>query len=332
MKLYVFLNILLVIGELVTRTTGDGGCRPGKYWNPKILRCLDCTTCREGERLISLCQESQDASCETCPKGTYLHADNKSVCVQCSYCKEGQVTESECVSWADTQCGNPVCMPPPSERPLTLTKQPFIQTTMQTHFQGGSAPKKVDHTNEAPDFRCPNSTFSDHMSWIFLVCLVLVSLLCGVLIIWIKRSGMSLLSLLRMAKIPLPNKPEDGVIRKVSVISASGRSETRVLKENGMKFNTTSATITEQLARLLNPENGKNYKNLAGLMGYDSTFIGNLKLTPTEATQKLLEDWQVREDATVFKLYCYLEQLGRHDAMDVLLPLLTGQGSDVAMV
>ena len=71
-----------------------------------------------------------------------MHADNKSVCVQCSYCKEGQVTESECVSWADTQCGNPVCTPPPSERPLTLTKQPFIQTTMQNHFEGGSAPKK----------------------------------------------------------------------------------------------------------------------------------------------------------------------------------------------
>lgn len=67
-------------------------------------------------------------------------------------------------------------------------------------------------------------------------------------------------------------------------------------------------------------------------MGYDTTFTGNLKLSPREATQELLKDWQMRDDATVYKLYCYLEELGRDDCMAVLHPLLTGQGSDIAMV
>ena len=110
------------------------------------------------------------------------------------------------------------------------------------------------------------------------------------------------------------------------------KSVTFLLSENNILFRTTTADYTEKLAHYLNIDSGNNYVYLAGSMGYDTTFTGNLKLSPREATQELLKDWQMRDDATVYKLYCYLEELGRDDCMAVLQPLLIGQGSDIAMV
>lgn len=105
-----------------------------------------------------------------------------------------------------------------------------------------------------------------------------------------------------------------------------------MFNQNNILFRTTTADYTEKLAQHLNIDSGNNYLYLAGSMGYDTTFTGNLKLSPREATQELLKDWQMRDDATVYKLYCYLKELGRDDCMAVLHPLLTGQGSDIAMV
>lgn len=98
------------------------------------------------------------------------------------------------------------------------------------------------------------------------------------------------------------------------------------LSENNIKFNTLSASVTEELGSFLNAKQGKNWKHLAGLMGYNSVFTQNLELTPVDATQRLLQDWEHGSDATVYQLYLYLRQLGRDDAIAVLLPFLTSQG------
>ena len=98
-------------------------------------------------------------------------------------------------------------------------------------------------------------------------------------------------------------------------------------------FNTTSADVTEELAEFLNSKGGKNWKNLAGKMEYSSNFTANLELTPTEACQRLLQDWQQKSGTTVYVLYCLLQQLGRDDAAAVLWPLLqVKQSSESEMV
>ena len=81
--------------------------------------------------------------------------------------------------------------------------------------------------------------------------------------------------------------------------------------------------MTEDLATHLNAKQGKNWKYLAGEMGYSSCFTQNLDLTPTEATQKLLQDWEHKSEATVFALFCLLQKLERDDASAILLPYLT---------
>jgi len=63
------------------------------------------------------------------------------------------------------------------------------------------------------------------------------------------------------------------------------------------------------------------------MMGYTSVHTQNWELTNTEMTQKLLQDWSQRRDATVYALYMYLKRLGRDDAAQVLLPFLTEQKS-----
>ena len=92
--------------------------------------------------------------------------------------------------------------------------------------------------------------------------------------------------------------------------------------ENNVKFSSLPASVTEDLATHLNARQGKNWKYLAGLMGYSSSFTQNLDLTPTEATQKLLQDWEHKSGSTVFTLYCLLQKLERDDASAVLSPFL----------
>lgn len=96
------------------------------------------------------------------------------------------------------------------------------------------------------------------------------------------------------------------------------------MSENNISFETLPADVTEKLASYLNAKQGRNWKHLAGLMGYNSVFTQNLELMPLEATQSLIHDWEHRgSDATVYKLYCYLKKLGRDDATAVLWPYLT---------
>lgn len=93
--------------------------------------------------------------------------------------------------------------------------------------------------------------------------------------------------------------------------------------ENNFKFSKTRADVTERLAMHLNAS--KDWKRLAGLMNYSSIYTQNWEITPTEATQKLLQDWSQGSDATVFTLYQFLKELRRDDAASLLLPYLTGQ-------
>ena len=91
--------------------------------------------------------------------------------------------------------------------------------------------------------------------------------------------------------------------------------------ENNFKFSKTRADVTERLAMHLNAS--KDWKRLAGLMNYSSVYTQNWDLTPCEATQKLLQDWSQRSDATVFTLYQFLKELHRDDAASVSYTHLT---------
>ena len=43
-------------------------CPSDTYWDSKFLRCTKCTHCARGQRLISSCEKTNDAKCETCRK------------------------------------------------------------------------------------------------------------------------------------------------------------------------------------------------------------------------------------------------------------------------
>lgn len=98
--------------------------------------------------------------------------------------------------------------------------------------------------------------------------------------------------------------------------------------ENNRMFRTTPAHVTEQLGHFLNSNTVNNWKILAGKLGYDSTYKGNFGVTPTDATQRLLQDWQQRSGATVFVLYTHLKEMNRDDAAAKLLPFLGEQACE----
>lgn len=317
-------NLLQFAGELALGSK----CPPDQFWDGSIFRCQDCTKCSEGEKLISPCQEVKDASCEKCSEGTYLDAVNKSLCVQCSYCGGGEVVLSKCTSGNDTQCGKiPVC-PLPSERPQASTQQPSVPTISRYSHRTFTS-QKVDEEREVPECKETRSLQNHPALWFSSGLLSSLSLFCFFFCLKKKIGNCSLPFPRRGNNTPLPDRTEGSTAPKEIVAKKTG---TAVIEENNILFRTTTADYTEKLAQHLNIDSGNNYLYLAGSMGYDTTFTGNLKLSPREATQELLKDWQMRDDATVYKLYCYLKELGRDDCMAVLQPLLIGQGSDIAMV
>lgn len=101
-----------------------------------------------------------------------------------------------------------------------------------------------------------------------------------------------------------------------------------ILTENNRMLRTTPAHITEQLGHFLNSNTANSWKILAGKLGYDATYKQSFGVTPTEATQRLLQDWQQKSGSTVFVLYTHLKEMGRDDAASKLLPYLGEQACE----
>lgn len=290
-------------------------CPNNKYWISDTLRCKECTKCNPGEEVTSRCKTNEDTKCEKCSEGTY---SENSTCLPCSHCQKGEVVISECTVSKDTVCSrafNPVTSPhsPKTNMPALIT-EPIPRTTQSRSWIGKDDASKVPHS-------CEPQTFSDGVAW-FLLGLVGLLFFLLFLLAWPKVK-----KFVSKQKTPIP-PPTTG---KVASIAKPKSSELAPIIENNVKFSTLPASVTEDLANHLNAKQGKNWKYLAGLMGYSSSFTQNLDLTPTEATQKLLQDWEHNSGTTVFALYCLLQKLGREDASAILLPFLTpkSRGEDV---
>lgn len=96
------------------------------------------------------------------------------------------------------------------------------------------------------------------------------------------------------------------------------------MHDNGLLIRHVSGDIIEELATYLNPINlPANWKKVAALLHFKWSYINNLALCPTTATQTMLESWATKQTSTVFKLYKILKDIGRDDAAEVLEKLLT---------
>jgi len=192
----------------------------------------------------------------------------------------------------------------PTVLPANLTPEPSSGT------KGSRSRIEKDDASKVPH-SCEPQTFSDGVAWFLLVLVALLS--CIVLLLtWSKVK-----KFVSKNKIPTPTSTAG----KVATI-AKPKSEL-LIRENNRKFSSLPASVTEDLATYLNGKQGRNWKYLAGLMEYSTSFTQNLELTPTEATQRLLEDWEHKSGATVFELYRLIQQLERDDALAVLKPYLT---------
>lgn len=283
-------------------------CPDNKYFNSDTLRCKECTKCNLGEKVTSRCKTDEDTKCGKCSEGTY---SKNNTCLLCSHCHRGEVVVSECTIMKDTVCGTSVTISSPHS-PNVNTPEPSSTTTRTTRSR--SWIEKDDASKEPHS--CEPQTFSDGVAW-FLLALVGLLFFIIFLLAWPK-----LKKFLSKHKTPTPTPTLTQTTGKVTTIARPKSSEVAPIIENNTKFSSLPASVTEDLATHLNAKQGKNWKYLAGLMGYSSSFTQNLDLTPTEATQKLLQDWEHRSGATVFALYCLLQKLERDDALAVLFPFL----------
>ena len=83
-----------------------------------------------------------------------------------------------------------------------------------------------------------------------------------------------------------------------------------------------TADVIEELGRYLNPQSLKNWKILAGKLGFRWLDVENFKLQPRNSTQLMLSSWSTSSGATVEVLHQKLLEIGRCDAAKLLEPFL----------
>ena len=81
-----------------------------------------------------------------------------------------------------------------------------------------------------------------------------------------------------------------------------------------------TADVIEDLGHYLNPYSLKNWKILAGKLGFRLMQVESFKLQPRRSTQLMLIEWSFRRGATVRLLYQKLLEIDRGDAAALLKP------------
>lgn len=100
------------------------------------------------------------------------------------------------------------------------------------------------------------------------------------------------------------------------------RASDSTRKEGALMINDVTADVSEDLGKYLNPPSLKNWKMLAGKLGFRLIDVENFKLQPRNSTQLMLSSWSTNRGATVQVLYQKLLEIGRPDAASVLEPYL----------
>jgi len=78
------------------------------------------------------------------------------------------------------------------------------------------------------------------------------------------------------------------------------------------------AHLYEELGLKLNNNHPRNWRYLAGMLGFSRDQIQYLELQPRESTQNLINDWSTKDQATVYNLYLALSSMNRPDAAKVI--------------
>lgn len=50
-------------------------CPSDRYWHTILLRCMKCTNCEPGQKVIAPCEKEQDSRCESCNKVNIINFD-----------------------------------------------------------------------------------------------------------------------------------------------------------------------------------------------------------------------------------------------------------------
>jgi len=86
----------------------DRWSETGSYYEED---CKDCSTCKDGERVKSVCTKDSDTVCEviptSCPEGKFApkgEDGNFDVCVNCSSCLDTQLVKTPCTQISDVVC------------------------------------------------------------------------------------------------------------------------------------------------------------------------------------------------------------------------------------
>ncbi|XP_031557249.1 tumor necrosis factor receptor superfamily member 26-like [Actinia tenebrosa] len=262
-------------------------CPSNKYWDGNLALCQLCKSCGTTEIVSQNCTHVHNRKCSNCPLGTFVKSPYQ--CEKCSHCEEGEVVARKCNGSKDTLCSRPF-----SRKPLFIGDSNKPAFTL-TQPEPSDDPEKVEKNNTTV-------VILSIMVALFVVALLLVCL-C-----WHCSSNIQ-----RRNKYPESSFTDDSEIDDFVK-----KRPLPPVRETGLMLRDLNPETFENLCCLLNPEGSRNWKVLAGKLGYSQCKIQNFKLNRNEACQSLLQEWGTEGNTTVYVLYNHLLAMQRDDCTELL--------------
>ncbi|XP_046850330.1 tumor necrosis factor receptor superfamily member 16-like isoform X3 [Xenia sp. Carnegie-2017] len=329
-RCFGYIPLRIIVKECNrTQNRKMGVCIEGYYYNNALSYCQPCKRCLRGYGVKKLCTNETNTECEEkqCALGTYSDKDSKTQkCQPCTNCKKNEKTIGRCNATSNNLCQRRFSTTPTS--PLTtqinITK---IITTATTPQDSPVARPNVSSSWVIPFF----------ITSMILLLVLFIALVLGVILWCCVHKRQSIIihseeSRLGQRLSKFNDEMDSGCCKSsqqyINIKVPSEESpfileEIPRIQENGLMIRDVTHDIIEQLASYLNPINPpSNWRKVASMLDFPWNVINNLALCPTTATQQLLERWGTKRDATVYKLYLTLKDIGRDDAAEVLEKLL----------
>ncbi|XP_064410108.1 tumor necrosis factor receptor superfamily member 16 [Latimeria chalumnae] len=278
--------------------------------------CLPCDACPQGFGVVERCGPQQNTVCAICPEGFFSETLSLSeVCLPCTVCGEDKKEISECKAISDALC---------------LDKNLIIRNPQKGDMPHGRANPKRTVEGEAST----NSSSLDFIpqedtgkNIIPVYCSILAAVIVGLLAYVAYKCWNTCKQKKQLAKAragELGTSPEGEKLHSDSGVFLDTQSlqETQQLnKVNKMEqrlYLNLPPQKQEEVEQLLGgSNNGKDWRRLAGLLGYEPERVDTFG-RGQDPVHTLLTDWSTKEGGTLEALCTILGRMDRGDVVEKL--------------
>lgn len=261
------------------------------------------------------CNGTIPALCADCPDGTFSDVKNKK-CQRCQRCRRKELIKRECTKSSNTACE---CRPGYIYHPTKpCFKCPDGLIARENKCVSATSSPKI---NESPPQGHKNSLIIGFtIAGIFVVIILVIVIFY---FIYKRRAqrvpfrGNEIPDILRNHGTP-PLPPKTTMNRQIENNYGPAPQVCHPLVEQKLISRHLPFSLVHDMNEMLSTHHTKNYKHLAGKLGYNHTFVKSLALKQ-QPLETLMDDYMSSENPTKEKLVEALKAIDRKDVAKMVM-------------